>query len=619
MVTKELAERFYQTYRGNFDLANEWNEKLLDVQGEDAWVKIIVERSKVIRKAFAENEEVCRELKDAMPEPLDEESTDQVYEILTRLFYEAYDDFYVMTSLGEKLLRFYEDKRNYERALILCNLLGYETSELYGFLAGKDMEEEATKYYRKVIRMKDHYPEIRDPLARKCFFNAYDNLISPLSQFCQSLRPVVFSIYREAMDLWNSPSTQELDAENEEIQARINMIKEDMLYIMDFVEELPTKDQEAFHDLVERMGEENKANDISGCLFRARLTSDYLTKKRSVHEIIELITKRILFEIPEPDFEDEDQYKNFEYLLDAHNTAFLGFDMIKKPECSDKDREQFGKDVVQKLTMLHQKVPYSFCTNSMHNVCALWYQDAEIYCKTENEKEELLIRMLVCRQPITYIHSLMVSKIAAMIAEKVLDVNPLILSGARGYHTAEALREHREEVLSYIERCGMLHDVGKCAIAAVINQQNRRLCDEEFGMIRRHPEYGLEIIKNSEVLSPYFDVINGHHKTFDGKGGYPDSYDRTKSSVQGVVDLITISDSTDAAADILGRNYTEGKDFDHLLEELAAGAGTRYHPEIVRIIKEDADLCRRLKDITSKGRYDIYYQAYRQIQTLGGE
>ena len=73
MVTRELTERFYQTYRENYDLVNEWNEKLLGVQGEEAWVKIIVERSGVIRHAFAENEKVYKELTDAMPDPLDEE------------------------------------------------------------------------------------------------------------------------------------------------------------------------------------------------------------------------------------------------------------------------------------------------------------------------------------------------------------------------------------------------------------------------------------------------------------------------------------------------------------------------------------------------------------------
>ena len=50
-----------------------------------------------------------------------------------------------------------------------------------------------------------------------------------------------------------------------------------------------------------------------------------------------------------------------------------------------------------------------------------------------------------------------------------------------------------------------------------------------------------------EVFEPYIDVILGHHKTYDGKGGYPADFDNTASSKRILIDLITIADCTDAA------------------------------------------------------------------------
>ena len=50
-----------------------------------------------------------------------------------------------------------------------------------------------------------------------------------------------------------------------------------------------------------------------------------------------------------------------------------------------------------------------------------------------------------------------------------------------------------------------------------------------------------------------------------------------------------------------------------LFEELKAGAGTRYNPEIVRIIDEDEELREKLTHITSEGRYDVYFRAYHEI------
>jgi len=69
----------------------------------------------------------------------------------------------------------------------------------------------------------------------------------------------------------------------------------------------------------------------------------------------------------------------------------------------------------------------------------------------------------------------------------------------------------------------------------------------------------------------------------------------------------------DAATDILGRNYSEGKTFLKVLEELQAGAGTRYNPTLVKLIQEDEDLIGRLSDLTREGRYEVYRQVFEEI------
>ncbi|MGN0311251.1 MAG: hypothetical protein ACI4CC_00630, partial [Lachnospiraceae bacterium] len=104
--------------------------------------------------------------------------------------------------------------------------------------------------------------------------------------------------------------------------------------------------------------------------------------------------------------------------------------------------------------------------------------------------------------------------------------------------------------------------------------------------------------------------------TYDGKSGYPMSFDNTKSPKRFLIDLITIADCTDAATDILGRNYVAGKDFQTLLEELKAQSGTRYNPDIVDAIAGSNRLQESLSNLTSSGRYSIYYEAYRLIENF---
>ena len=105
----------------------------------------------------------------------------------------------------------------------------------------------------------------------------------------------------------------------------------------------------------------------------------------------------------------------------------------------------------------------------------------------------------------------------------------------------------------------------------------------------------------------------GHHKWYDGKMGYPMDFDNTKSKYKIAIDIISIADSIDAATDILGRNYTLGKDFDSLLKELEDGAGVRYNPNIVKLISMDEVLKSKLRYLTKYGRERVYYEAYKEI------
>ena len=178
---------------------------------------------------------------------------------------------------------------------------------------------------------------------------------------------------------------------------------------------------------------------------------------------------------------------------------------------------------------------------------------------------------------------------------------------------AAQVRAGKEELQQYVSNSGLLHDIGKCYITDVINRQSRALSDDEFRLIKRHPELGLKVVNNSEKLSAYYDVIMGHHKSYDGKSGYPAGFDNKHSKIRILIDLITIADSIDAATDILGRNYSEGKTFLKVLEELQAGAGTRYNPTLVKLIQEDEDLIGRLSDLTREGRYEVYRQVFEEI------
>ncbi|GFM79966.1 cyclic di-GMP phosphodiesterase [Pseudomonas cichorii] len=69
---------------------------------------------------------------------------------------------------------------------------------------------------------------------------------------------------------------------------------------------------------------------------------------------------------------------------------------------------------------------------------------------------------------------------------------------------------------------GLLHDVGKLAIPSAILSKPGKLSDDEFAIVRKHPELGCQLLGESKHFSPrVLDVCLHHHERFDGSG-YPD-------------------------------------------------------------------------------------------------
>jgi putative nucleotidyltransferase with HDIG domain len=73
---------------------------------------------------------------------------------------------------------------------------------------------------------------------------------------------------------------------------------------------------------------------------------------------------------------------------------------------------------------------------------------------------------------------------------------------------------------------GMLHDLGKAKIPLEIINSTGKLTEEEFNTMKKHPEYGVEILKKLDEghdmvpKSCYYAILH-HHERFVG-GGYPE-------------------------------------------------------------------------------------------------
>jgi HD-GYP domain-containing protein (c-di-GMP phosphodiesterase class II) len=100
-----------------------------------------------------------------------------------------------------------------------------------------------------------------------------------------------------------------------------------------------------------------------------------------------------------------------------------------------------------------------------------------------------------------------------------------------------------DEDLSTLKNAARLHDLGKIGIPDEILKKDSMLNDEEWVIMRRHPEIGESIIKPVRSLQHLCDLVRHHHEKLDGSG-YPDGL--KGEEISPLVRILSVADIYDA-------------------------------------------------------------------------
>ena len=145
------------------------------------------------------------------------------------------------------------------------------------------------------------------------------------------------------------------------------------------------------------------------------------------------------------------------------------------------------------------------------------------------------------------------------------------------------LCEEECERLHYI---AMLHDIGKIGIPDSILKKKGRLTDEEYQVIKQHPDIGGAILANFTALDGVQEGALYHHERYDGKG-----YNKHLSGTEipYFARIIAVADTFDAMNS--NRCYRNALTMEDIIHELEAGRGTQFDPHIadlaVQILREE--------------------------------
>lgn len=114
--------------------------------------------------------------------------------------------------------------------------------------------------------------------------------------------------------------------------------------------------------------------------------------------------------------------------------------------------------------------------------------------------------------------------------------------------------------LRVLELGTLVHDVGKIGIPDAILTKPDKLTDAEYDIIKKHPEYGVNIIGNIGMFRECLPIVRWHHERLDGRG-YPDQLKGEEIPV--LVRISAIADIFDAMTST--RAYRKGMELSKVL------------------------------------------------------
>jgi HD-GYP domain-containing protein (c-di-GMP phosphodiesterase class II) len=146
----------------------------------------------------------------------------------------------------------------------------------------------------------------------------------------------------------------------------------------------------------------------------------------------------------------------------------------------------------------------------------------------------------------------------------------------------EDLTPERIELLATL---APLHDIGKVGVPDSILRKPGPLTPEEWQEMRRHPEYGRDVIVKAEhaagvrddlTLAIAKDIVFTHHERWDGTG-YPQGLRGTAIPLAGR--LLAVVDVYDAL--LAPRPYHRSMTHEEAMAIISEGRGTHFDPEVV--------------------------------------
>src|SRR5690349_18190607 len=138
-----------------------------------------------------------------------------------------------------------------------------------------------------------------------------------------------------------------------------------------------------------------------------------------------------------------------------------------------------------------------------------------------------------------------------------------------------------DEEVEKIRISALLHDVGKIAIDDKILKKPAALTDDEYEIMKGHPQKGYKIMSQIPAMREFLPGMYMHHEMVNGMG-YPQGLKGDEIPLMGKI--VAVADTFDAMT--TDRPYQKAFKFEDALARIESFVGTRYDPAVVAALSE---------------------------------
>ncbi|MEY4529625.1 MAG: hypothetical protein RLZZ156_346, partial [Deinococcota bacterium] len=135
-----------------------------------------------------------------------------------------------------------------------------------------------------------------------------------------------------------------------------------------------------------------------------------------------------------------------------------------------------------------------------------------------------------------------------------------------------------ESEITHMRRGALLHDIGKMGVPDEILLKPGKLTDEEWVVMRKHPDFAHELLAPIGFLGQALDIPYAHHEKWDGTG-YPRGLRGQRIPLS--ARIFAIVDVWDALKS--DRPYRKGWSTRRIIDHILESSGTHFDPKVVEV------------------------------------